>query len=99
MRKKKARKLISELAIRRDEVVTRAKMVANKQLPQNLLDSDFPTTIEWIITPHIKEDYEHFQQVKDKDVRRFQNLMGKMLKAFSKKKKIKGEENKKEKSN
>ena len=87
MRKKKKGKLIHEFAIRRDEVVNRARMAANRKLPQHLLDSDFMTIFEWIITPHISEKYEENKPVVDKEVRGFQKLMSKIFRALGKSKK------------
>jgi len=93
MRKKKKGKLIHEFAVRRDEVVSRARLAANRQLPQHLLDSDFMTIFEWIITPHIKQEYEVGKRVVDKEVRGFQKLMSKIFRALGKNKKdIKNED-------
>lgn len=80
--RKKAKRLIRALVERREEVVLRARTIANKQIPEQLIDTNMSDTIEWIVTPHIQEKYERFQKAEDEDVRGFQSLMMKIFKAI-----------------
>lgn len=86
MRKKKRRNLIKELINRRDEVIKRAKNLANRQIPQEFMDKDFPDIIEWVIIPHISESYQPYKKVEDDEVRGFSKLMGKLIYALGGKK-------------
>ena len=54
---------------RRDEVIKRGAAAANRQFPEWLQDYDFPTLIEWIITPHISPKYEPFRNIENEERR------------------------------
>ena len=78
MRRNKSKKLIKELIKRRDEVIKRAVMIANKKIPEYLLVVQLADLIEWIIKPHIREQYSDYKKPVDKEVRGFQRLLQKI---------------------
>ena len=78
MRRNKSKKLIKELIKRRDEVVKRAAMIANKKIPEYLLEVQLADLIEWIIKPHIREQYSDYKKPSDSKVRGFQKLLQKV---------------------
>lgn len=82
--RKKRRRLIEDLIKRREEVILRAKMIANKDVPESLINTGFADVIKWMITPHIEPTYEPYNQPEDSEVRGFQNTLMKILKAFKK---------------
>ena len=84
--RKKVKRLINSLVERREEVVSRARMIANKQVPEELINQNMTATIEWIVGPHIKQTYDRYQKAEDEDVRGFQSLMMKIFKAIGVKK-------------
>ncbi|MCP4651647.1 MAG: hypothetical protein GY853_16420 [PVC group bacterium] len=73
--------LIKELALRRDEVVKRAAMVANRKLPQKVLNSVSTEAdiLEWIITPHIRPEYDPIQDVSEEVIRRGTDIVSAYL--------------------
>ena len=78
MKNRKAKSLIKELVKRRNEVIERAKLIANKKIPENLITLQLADVIEWIIKPHIKEDYSEYIEASDVEVRGFQKLLQKV---------------------
>ena len=78
MRKNRNKKLIKELIKRRDEVTKRAVMIANKKIPEYLLEVQLAELIEWIIKPHIMEEYTTYNKPSDSKVRGFQKLLQKV---------------------
>lgn len=76
--KKKAKRLIVELAKRRDEVIQRAILIANKKIPEELIDLQLADLMEWVIKPHIKESYTSYNKPSDSEVRGFQKLLQKV---------------------
>jgi len=52
-----------ELQKRIDEVIFRAKHACQRTFPDKYLETPFEDLIEWIITPHIKKEYEHYNYV------------------------------------
>ena len=78
MRRNKSKKLIKELIKRRDEVIRRAVMIANKKIPEYLLEVQLAELIEWIIKPHIMEEYTTYNKPSDSKVRGFQKLLQKV---------------------
>ena len=63
---------------RRDEVIKRAVMIANKKIPEYLLEVQLAELIEWIIKPHIMEEYTTYNKPSDSKVRGFQKLLQKV---------------------
>ena len=78
MRKNRNKKLIKELIKRRNEVIKRAVMIANKKIPEYLLEVQLAELIEWIIKPHIMEEYTTYNKPSDSKVRGFQKLLQKV---------------------
>jgi len=88
---KKKDELINELVTRRDEVVKRAALVANRQLPQPILEKiqSEADMLEWIVTPHIYGNYDPVVKINDEILRRGTDVVGAYLRD-------KGDENEKE---
>lgn len=86
MRKNKSKKLINELVKRREEVIRRAILIANKDIPENLIDCQLAEILEWMIEPHIKEEFIEYKKPSDKEVRGFQKVLQKVISIWKKKK-------------
>ena len=82
----KNRKIIKELIDRRDEVTRRAVKIANRNIPQNLIDVSYPKIIEWMVEPHLYEKYIKVSNVEESELRDDQNLIYKILGVFKDKK-------------
>ena len=80
MKRNKSKRLIKELVKRRDEVAKRAKMVANKRIPEHLIDSQLAEIMEWIVQPHIVAEYDNYNKPSNTEVRGFQKILQKILK-------------------
>jgi len=63
--KKAEKAILSQLMERKDEVIKRAISVANRTLPDYLVDMSMADILEWIITPHIHAKYEPYIITKD----------------------------------
>ena len=87
MRKNKQRVLIKELVKRREEVIKRAILIANKDIPEHLIECQLSEIIEWMVEPHIREKFGEYNKPSDKEVRGFQRLLQKVVN------KVKGEKN------
>ena len=94
----KNRKIIKELIDRRDEVTRRAVKIANRNIPQNLIDVSYPKIIEWVVSPHLYEVYKKASNVEESVLRDDQNLIYKILGVFKDKNK-KNEDSKDEQEN
>lgn len=84
MRKKKRANLVRELIRRREEVIKRARMIANKQIPEHIIEGDYAGIIEWIVKPHINEKYEEYKSPDDEEVRWWQKIGYKIAKILEK---------------
>jgi len=81
VKQNKKDEVIKEFVRRRDEVVKRAALTANKKLPQSILrsarsDADI---LEWIITPHLRKEYDPVQKISDEVLRRGTDLVSAYL--------------------
>lgn len=85
MRKKRSKKLIKELVNRREEVIRRAILIANKDVPEHLIELQLSDIIEWMIEPHIKEKFVEYNKPDDKKVRGFQKVIQKVVNKWKKK--------------
>ena len=52
--------MFTEMLERRDEVLKRAKLVIKKEFPDYLLEEGMGGILEWMVQPHINEDYEKY---------------------------------------
>lgn len=66
---KEKRSMIKDLIKRREEVLHRTGIIANRKVPDFLLDAGFTTILKWIIMPHIVKSYEHYNSTDDSDER------------------------------
>ena len=83
----KNRKIIKELIDRRDEVTRRAVKIANRNIPQHLIDMSYPKIIEWMVEPHLYEVYKKASNVEESVLRDDQTLIYKILGVFKDKNK------------
>ena len=83
----KNRKIIKELIARRDEVTRRAVKIANRNIPQNLIDMSYPKIIEWVVSPHLYEVYKKASNVEESVLRDDMSLVYKILGVFKDKNK------------
>jgi len=88
--------LINELATRRDEVVKRAALVANRQLPQPILEKiqSEADMLEWIVTPHLYETFEPVVRIDDEVLRSGTEIVGAYLRTKGEDDEEKGNETK-----
>ena len=81
--KKRRNKLFAELIDRRDEVLRRAIMISNRNIPQFLMDEPLPKVLEWVVSPHIYKTWEKYAKIDVKELRGDQSLVYKILGAYS----------------
>lgn len=87
------RDITKGLTDRMKEVIHRAEIIADKKIPDFLLDSDFTTILKWVITPHLTKHYDNYIEVRNEDERGAQRAVETILKQIEKKEQEVTEEN------
>lgn len=71
--------MVKRLGAQITEVLTRALYTINRKFPDWLLDKEFPDLIEWIVEPHLSEEWNEYIYVPPEEDRGAERAVQKIL--------------------